>query len=910
MRYCYLRLRRYADINTRQTTAHTKPRFRARDHRRIDKKSEGNVSGQQPKCSLSCADADRFLWVIFQLQDLCDATSDHAVRRTLSNLPEGLYETYDRKLAKIEAGETSTLVARTFKWITAALRPLSLEEIREGIAFDQDETCWNQDKLSHPEKIIGSCQNLVILHEDGRLSFAHHTVQSFLLSRRSPSLRSPLTFDLKAALFYAAMVCVTYLCFTDFEAQIVRRPQEIVQPTGVVNSGGLLHLTRILGISDIWFSLPYKLLGGSPRQHSTPIEVKWATSSPRGALAPMLTEKYKFLDYAIQYWLWHTKALPAIIDREVGQLRKWSDADERFISLQHFGLGGNYTTLVRFSELALERVMVFNHLLWDAQSNYLDLPFDAMFRWALENAHVPLLALLEAPSRGPPLRSYLHRYFQNSHDILRTPCIKGEIEVLQFLVQYCRENNMDFTEYLHGEYLSWCASLNGHTSIVKLLLREGVSVNARTERPRYAPNIDGFSSATALELAVLNGHNDVLDVLLTNGASIDQWNEGGLHPLHYAPNTETVGLLLRKGADVNINALYIDGEFNALPIHLAAAAGRTAVVEKLLSSGAKANQLGPHKRTPLQYTCDSATARFLLEYDCGLINNANLDGETCLISAASKGSSDLVKLFCDQGASTDAVDRYGQTALHKACIWGHAETVRVLLANTCQQINSQDILLMAPLDHAVKSRHADIASILQQYGALISKFCFLELHGAADRGDTKMVDLLLGLGIPVDSFNREGKTALRYAVEHQYVSLVQLLIERHAKVNLRSPFNGRNSGDHSTALIAGSISGHVGIVQMLLKAGANCDMHDSDKRAALFYAVKFYHYDIARLLIAHNAEPTAFAYSSTSKTIRDGRTPLQILEDRYESTDREMLEILKSYTEQRDISKTSVDNEP
>lgn len=682
----------------------------------LTKKAKGMLAAIA-KYALSCADADRFLWVIFQLQDLCDATSDHAVRRTLSNLPEGLYETYDRKLAKIEAGETSTLVARTFKWITAALRPLSLEEIREGIAFDEEDTYWNQDKLSHPDKIIGSCQNLVILHEDGRLSFAHHTVRSFLLSRRSPSLRSPLTFDLKAAHLHAAMMCVTYLCFTDFEAQIFRRPQETVQPTGVVNSGGLLHLTRILGISDVWFSLPYKLLGGSPRQLSTPLEVKSATSSPRGAVAPMLTEKYKFLDYAIQYWLWHTKALPPIIDREVGHYRKWSDSEERFISLQHLGLGGKYITLVRFSELVPERVMAFNHLLWDIQSNYLDLPFDAMFRWALENAHVPLLALLEVPSRGPPLRSYLKRYFQNSHDILRTPCINGEIEVLKFLVQYCHENNIESTKYLHGEYLSWCASLNGHTSVVKLLLREGVRVDAATERPHYAPQIDGFPSATALELAVLKGHNEIVDILLTNGASIDQWSDDGLHPLHYAPNTETVGLLLRKGVNVNITG-YDHGRFDLHPIHTAAAAGRTAVVEKLLYSGAMANALGPHMRTPLHYARDSATARIILGFDSGSINKADSDGKTCLISAASKGSSDLVKLFCDQGASTDAVDRQGRTALHKACIFGHAETVRVLLAHTCQQINSVDFLFMTPLDHAVESRHADIASILLRSGAV------------------------------------------------------------------------------------------------------------------------------------------------------------------------------------------------
>ena len=810
-----------------------------------------------------------------------------------------MYETYDRKVAKIEAGQTSILVARTFQWIIAALRPLSIQEIQEAIAVDQDDTCWIMDKLSHPDKIIGSCQNLVILHEDGKLSFAHHTVRSFLLSRKPQTLRSPLTFDLEAANIRAALVCVTYLSFTDFEAQIAHRPQEMVLPTGVIQSGGLLHLTRSLGISDFCFSLPYRLLGGSPRHVSIPTEIKWATFSPRSAIAPTLTEKYKLLDYAIQNWLLHTKDLP-LIDREPNHYKMWN--------YQEILVNGKYTAWARFSELALERLMAFDQFLWTSQSNYKDLllPFDAMFRWALENAHVPLLTLLEVPSRGPPLIIYLQRYLQNGQDILRTPCIKGDIKLLNFLVNYCQEIKKDIRSFFREEYLSWCASLNGHMPVVKLLLREGVNVNTKTERPHYVPDIGGFPSATALQLAVLNGHNEVVDALLTDGASIDQWSHHGLHPLHYAPNPEIVRLLLRRGADVNVKKLQnfrgdLEAVFHVHPIHTAAAAGRTAVVEKLLSSGAKANVLDPCMRTPLQLACDSATARIILKFDTESINNADSEGETCLISAASKGSPDLVKLFCDRGASTDAVDHQGQTALHKACISGHVETVRVLLARTCQQINSRDNDFMTPLDRAVASRNVDLASVLSQAGAHNTKFMVLELHEVAERGDTKMVDLLLDFGISVDSFNREGRTALQCAVDHESILVLELLIERQASVNIRipTPVGGIIPNDWPTPLIVASVRGHVEMVKMLLKAGANCDTQDNQSRTALFHAIDLYHYEVARLLMAHNAHPFISAYPRIfdSSTTPEWQTSLQILEDRREDTDREMYEDLKSYQE-------------
>lgn len=100
---------------------------------------------------------------------------------------------------------------------------------------------------------------------------------------------------------------------------------------------------------------------------------------------------------------------------------------------------------------------------------------------------------------------------------------------------------------------------------------------------------------------------------------------------------------------------------------------------------------------------------------------------------------------------------------------------------------------------------------------------------------------------------------------------------------------------------------------MLLKAGAICDRKDDLERTALFHAVDLYHYEIARLLIAHNADPTNFGLSkavSVSEMLPIRRTLLHILEERNGDADRGMFEILKSYTEQWNASKICVGNEP
>ena len=248
----------------------------------------------------------------FQLQDLCEATSDFSIRQTLDNLPDGLFETYSRKLAKISKRYKSRLVQKIFMWITAAVRPLLLEELEEAVAFDWNDSFYDPSKLPHPNVIIASCENLLLLDEEGTVSFAHHTVQTFLLSDSPRYHHGDYHFSSKTANLLAANVCVTYLSFNDFEAQVAVKTQDIinVQSTAGISTGGLHALTKTLGISDSWFTLPYRLFGGEAGPNPKPVNIRWETAAPKLPMAPLLIKKYRFLEYAIKFWLTHTKYLP------------------------------------------------------------------------------------------------------------------------------------------------------------------------------------------------------------------------------------------------------------------------------------------------------------------------------------------------------------------------------------------------------------------------------------------------------------------------------------------------------------------------------------------------------------------------------------------------------------------------
>ena len=98
-----------------------------------------------------------FLWVFFQLDELCEAPSDAIIRRTLRDLPDGLGETYERILTKIEQKRMKKQIARkVFLWVLCARRPLRIEEIQEAVAFEPTDASWDSDKIPDSDLMLQS----------------------------------------------------------------------------------------------------------------------------------------------------------------------------------------------------------------------------------------------------------------------------------------------------------------------------------------------------------------------------------------------------------------------------------------------------------------------------------------------------------------------------------------------------------------------------------------------------------------------------------------------------------------------------------------------------------------------------------------------------------------------------------
>ncbi|RWA07822.1 hypothetical protein EKO27_g7285 [Xylaria grammica] len=119
-----------------------------------------------------------FLWVRLVLQEFESAYTDEDIEAILQDVPDDLYEMYNKMLKMIESERRRTKLARSIlSWVTLACRPLTIDELRCAIKLDINETPHNMEKA-----IPTVCGQLVFVDQASRVHMIHETAREFLLS--------------------------------------------------------------------------------------------------------------------------------------------------------------------------------------------------------------------------------------------------------------------------------------------------------------------------------------------------------------------------------------------------------------------------------------------------------------------------------------------------------------------------------------------------------------------------------------------------------------------------------------------------------------------------------------------------------------------------------------------------------
>jgi ankyrin repeat protein len=233
------------------------------------------------------------------------------------------------------------------------------------------------------------------------------------------------------------------------------------------------------------------------------------------------------------------------------------------------------------------------------------------------------------------------------------------------------------------------AAAEGHDDIVTFLLSAGADKDVATR--------DGL---TALHCAAFRGQVKVVQHLLAVGAHRDVLDNRGFTPLHHAaighfilktsnagvtrfqelPNIHVTKALLDQGSDA-----FVASEEGVTALHLAASNNNAAVVEALLAVRVTVSSATSEGWTPLHYASMRSTrlarreggveiyeyyqnfdsAQLLINAGAS-VNAADKKGVTALMVASQSGSEKVVKLLLAARANIGDLDNQGEGALHYA----------------------------------------------------------------------------------------------------------------------------------------------------------------------------------------------------------------------------------------------------
>lgn len=287
---------------------------------------------------------------------------------------------------------------------------------------------------------------------------------------------------------------------------------------------------------------------------------------------------------------------------------------------------------------------------------------------------------------------------------------------------------------------------------------------------------------------------------------------------------------------------------------LAAQRGHFETSQALLKYGADASIQDQEESTALHYSASGGNLKLTkliiqarADFNDLDMNVRGFDGRSPLHEAALRDHADMVLLLLSNGASIEAEDDSGRTALVSAAMIRCLDAVKALL-----------------------NRVANVSAYVSKNGVMMSPICL-----AAEYGSVSSVAILLDEGVNIEERDHKGATALLAATHDYGVAVVKLLLERGADIEARDSFL-------RTPLILAAKTQKSKAVDFLLEQAK-----DESGRTALIWGIPAYHEyykptgeDAVSCLLAHGANVNAtdnYGNTPLSLAIKKGFKTIQLL---------------------------------
>lgn len=355
---------------------------------------------------------------------------------------------------------------------------------------------------------------------------------------------------------------------------------------------------------------------------------------------------------------------------------------------------------------------------------------------------------------------------------------------------------------------------------------------SRQEKPKLTP----------LMKAAYGGNSLRVEKLLSQGANV----------LEVYPQTQkTILMMAVQHPDIvekilqidssNINAQTTEG-WSALMFVTPLVPTPEKSIELLIKYGADTELKDKNGRTAISWAAGYGNIKALQALIAAQadINTLDNDHQTPLMWAATMGKNQAFELLLQAGADINIVDKNGSS------VFMRVNKINLSLPKDIA-LNTQLISYgMSPLDWAAIYNNISLIRALIKNGMspnTTNQNRTTPLMRAAGLGNNQAIKILLEKGADIQAKDKNGNTALTWAVlEHDFPKTIKLLLQHGAKVD-------EKNHDGITPLMWAAALGLKKSVKLLLEQKADPNLLDNKGRSAFAWAVRNGHTDIAYLLL-------------------------------------------------------------
>ncbi|KAK6501857.1 hypothetical protein TWF481_009678 [Arthrobotrys musiformis] len=259
-----------------------------------------------------------FIWVDLQIEEICKEARAEDIEAVLPTLPKDLDELYDRVVNRIVRLRHPELAREIFKWVAFAIRPLTIEELKEATCLrDRGLETWgalHKAATMDEFKWLQNCENLVVVNKSNKtVEFAHSTIREFLEGGKCNDASFNLSVDRHN--HQIAEACVRYYEFPE-----ITKPDTKNHGTSVSKKN--INALAMASVTNTWGSAPllnwafaaakpvFTYLSQPPTTSTSTALVRTTgtgstTITTQKQTFKSLLRTHTFLEYATSSWLAH-----------------------------------------------------------------------------------------------------------------------------------------------------------------------------------------------------------------------------------------------------------------------------------------------------------------------------------------------------------------------------------------------------------------------------------------------------------------------------------------------------------------------------------------------------------------------------------------------------------------------------